>query len=111
MPSTGPTISLADLSIGQEGIVREVKTTSRMRRRLLDLGLVTNTVVGSPVPKSDRRPNGLPDKGDGDRFTSRRGGFHHYRENPWLKGTKEDSDGTKGLSSSQCSIIGRSDCG
>lgn len=38
MPSTGPTISLADLSIGQEGIVREVKTTSRMRRRLLDLG-------------------------------------------------------------------------
>ncbi|HHW98733.1 MAG TPA: ferrous iron transport protein A [Firmicutes bacterium] len=45
MPSTGPTISLADLSIGQEGIVREVKTTSRMRRRLLDLGLVTNTVV------------------------------------------------------------------
>ncbi|NLW16730.1 MAG: ferrous iron transport protein A [Firmicutes bacterium] len=45
MSVTGPTISLTELPIGQQGIVRELKTNSRMRRRLLDLGLVANTVV------------------------------------------------------------------
>lgn len=38
-------IPLTDLPIGQSGIVRELRASSRMRRRMLDFGLVVNTVV------------------------------------------------------------------
>lgn len=39
------TIPLTELPIGQIGIVRELRASSRVRRRMLDFGLVVNTVV------------------------------------------------------------------
>lgn len=38
-------IPLTELPIGQLGIVRELQASSRVRRRMLDFGLVVNTVV------------------------------------------------------------------
>ncbi len=45
MPSSGSTIPLSKLPLGQQGIVRELRSNSRARRRLLDLGLVVDTIV------------------------------------------------------------------
>lgn len=42
---TRKSISLAELPLGQTGVVRELKTASHARRRLLDLGLIPNTIV------------------------------------------------------------------
>ena len=36
---------LSDLGVGQRGIVDEINICGDMRRRLLDIGLVKNTVV------------------------------------------------------------------
>mgnify|MGYP001170993631 CR=1 FL=1 len=38
-------VSLADLPLGQKGIVCELKARNQVQRRLLDLGLITDTVV------------------------------------------------------------------
>lgn len=39
------TVSLSDLRPGQRGVVRTLRSTGAMRRRLLDIGLVENTDV------------------------------------------------------------------
>ncbi len=39
------TIGLHELAIGQCGIVHQIHTIGAMRRRLLDIGLIENTVV------------------------------------------------------------------
>lgn len=36
---------LHEVAVGQRGIVRQIHTTGTMRRRLLDIGLIENTVV------------------------------------------------------------------
>lgn len=38
-------MTLNEIQPGQHGIVRELKTTGSMRRRLLDIGLIENTNV------------------------------------------------------------------
>lgn len=38
-------IPLTELPIGQLGIVRELRASSRVRRRMLDFGLVVDTIV------------------------------------------------------------------
>ncbi len=38
-------MTLNEIQPGQRGIVRELKTTGSMRRRLLDIGLIENTNV------------------------------------------------------------------
>ncbi len=38
-------MTLNEIQPGQRGIVRELKTTGSMRRRLLDIGLIENTDV------------------------------------------------------------------
>ena len=38
-------MTLNEIQPGQHGIVRELKTTGSMRRRLLDIGLIENTEV------------------------------------------------------------------
>lgn len=45
MHSNGALMPLTELPIGQLGIVRELRASSRVRRRMLDFGLVVNTVV------------------------------------------------------------------
>lgn len=44
-------IPLSSLSIGEKGIVKNLKSEGLIRRRLLDLGLVNNTIV-EPLHKS-----------------------------------------------------------
>jgi len=34
-----------ELSVGQKAIVKEIKTSSNLRRRLLDIGLINNTKI------------------------------------------------------------------
>ncbi len=36
---------LHELAVGQRGVVSQLRTTGTMRRRLLDIGLIENTVV------------------------------------------------------------------
>ncbi|MBE7038049.1 MAG: ferrous iron transport protein A [Ruminococcaceae bacterium] len=36
---------LNDLSVGQKALVKEIKATGSMRRRLLDIGLINNTKI------------------------------------------------------------------
>lgn len=38
-------VPLTELPIGQRGIVKELRADKRVRRRMLDFGLVTDTVV------------------------------------------------------------------
>ena len=40
-----PSITLSDLHIGQSAVVRRLNNSAPMRRRLLDIGLVPNSVV------------------------------------------------------------------
>lgn len=41
----GPTVSLADLKAGQSGVVTQVGATGPLRQRLLDMGILPNTVI------------------------------------------------------------------
>lgn len=36
---------LNDLNVGEKAVVKELKTTGSMRRRLLDIGLINNTKI------------------------------------------------------------------
>ena len=40
-----PQVCLNDLQPGQQAIVQELRSTGSIRRRLLDMGLIRNTVV------------------------------------------------------------------
>lgn len=40
-----PSLNLLDLAPGQKGTVRRLQNTGSIRRRLLDIGLVENTIV------------------------------------------------------------------
>ncbi|WP_283674293.1 FeoA family protein [Butyricicoccus sp. Marseille-Q5471] len=50
------TTCLSQLQPGQTAIVRELRATGSMRRRLLDIGLIDNT----PVECLGRSPSGDP---------------------------------------------------
>lgn len=48
-------ISLRDLPIGETGKVKELRTQGLMRRRMLDLGIINNTLIEAlqPSPSGD----------------------------------------------------------
>lgn len=49
-------LSLSDMQPGQRAVVKELRTTGSMRRRMLDIGLIENT----PVECLGRSPCGDP---------------------------------------------------